>query len=219
MVYHIQMVKRVRRNYDNTTRARQAALTRARVLEAARRLFAERGLDRVTLEAVAAEAQVSPATIYAQFKSKAGLLGALMEASMFNDRYRALAEKADSARDPVDVMRVTASIARTIYDGEKEQLGLVRGAAAFSPELRDVERRFEQLRYDLQAARVRRVLEDGFARPGLGLDQARDIMWMVTGRDLYRMLVVERAWTSDAYEQWLFETLRRTLLSERTGPG
>jgi AcrR family transcriptional regulator len=208
------MVKRVKRHYDNTARHGQAALTQARILDTARALFAERGLDRVTIEMVAAAAEVSSATIYSRFKSKAGLLKALMEASIFNNRYQTLAGQADAVTDPVDVLRVTASIARAIYDGEKEQLGLVRGASAFSSELREVEQLFERLRYDLQAARAQRLWRGGAIRPGLTLRQTRDILWMFTGRDMYRMLVVERGWTSNAYEYWLFATLTRALLVE-----
>jgi hypothetical protein len=34
---------------------------------------------------------------------------------------------------------------------------------------------------------------------------------MFTGRDIYRMFVLERGWTSDAYEEWLANTLIQTL--------
>jgi hypothetical protein len=36
---------------------------------------------------------------------------------------------------------------------------------------------------------------------------------MYTGRDIYRMLVLERAWSSDEYEKWL----ARSLIHELTG--
>jgi AcrR family transcriptional regulator len=206
------MNKAPKRTYDGTSRRKRASLTRTRIMDAARRLFAARGLDRVTFDALAAEAGVSAATIYALFRSKAGLLRAMMEASLFNERYRALAERTRQVEDPVELLRMTASIARAIYDGEKAQLGLVRGASAFSTELRDVEQQFERARFDLQADRARRIARKGTARPGLGLERVRDILWMFTGRDVYRMLVVERGWTSDAYERWLSGTLVRALL-------
>jgi hypothetical protein len=52
--------------------------------------------------------------------------------------------------------------------------------------------------------------EKSFKR-GLSLSKARDILWAFTGRDLYRMLVIERGWTSDEYEKWLLELLKATL--------
>ncbi len=42
----------------------------------------------------------------------------------------------------------------------------------------------------------------------------RDIHWAFTGRDFYRMLVVERGWSSDEYEKWLADLLIQTLLSK-----
>jgi hypothetical protein len=36
-------------------------------------------------------------------------------------------------------------------------------------------------------------------------------MWMYTGRDIYRMFVLECGWSSDEYEDWLARTLIRAL--------
>jgi len=45
------------------------------------------------------------------------------------------------------------------------------------------------------------------------LQKARDILWSLTGRDMYRMLVIERAWSSDDYETWLEKVLIESLLA------
>lgn len=50
------------------------------VLEAAKRLFLDQGVAATTMEAVAAEAGVSKATLYAYFKSRDELFGAVVEA-------------------------------------------------------------------------------------------------------------------------------------------
>jgi AcrR family transcriptional regulator len=183
------------------------------VLSAARRLFAARGLDQVTIAALAAAAGVSQATVYALFRSKAGILRALMEEALFNDTYRPLAEQARQVRDPVEMLQMTASIAQAIYDGERAGLGVIRGASAFSAELRAVEQQFELLRFELQRPRAKRIARRGTVRPGLKLGQVRDVLWMLTSRDVYRMLVVERHWSPAAYQAWLSEALARTLLA------
>lgn len=51
--------------------------TRDRIVQAASRLFAERGLDGVTVEDVAESAGVSRATVFNQFDSKRGLVEAI----------------------------------------------------------------------------------------------------------------------------------------------
>ena len=56
-----------------------AARNRARVLEAARRLFAQRGVEAVTMEEVAREAGVAKGTVFNRFGNRAGLALALLD--------------------------------------------------------------------------------------------------------------------------------------------
>ncbi|MBR8638299.1 helix-turn-helix transcriptional regulator [Streptomyces tuirus] len=58
-----------------------AARNRARLLEAAARLVAERGADAVTMEAVAAAASVGKGTVFRRFGDRTGLLTALLDHS------------------------------------------------------------------------------------------------------------------------------------------
>jgi hypothetical protein len=48
--------------------------------------------------------------------------------------------------------------------------------------------------------------------PQLSYRAARDVFWMLTGSDAYRMLVRERGWSSQKYQEWLADTLVRSLL-------
>ncbi|MEU7423026.1 MULTISPECIES: helix-turn-helix domain-containing protein [unclassified Streptomyces] len=58
-----------------------AARNRARLLEAAARLIAEHGVAGVTMEAVAAAAQVGKGTVFRRFGDRTGLLMALLDHS------------------------------------------------------------------------------------------------------------------------------------------
>lgn len=60
-------------------RSARKAETRTRLLEAAARVYARRGLDGATLEEVAAEAGFTKGAVYGNFGSKENLLLALME--------------------------------------------------------------------------------------------------------------------------------------------
>jgi AcrR family transcriptional regulator len=61
-----------------TTRDRAKADRRASLLDAAARLFAERGFDRVSLEDLGAAAGVSGPAVYRHFPSKQAVLAALL---------------------------------------------------------------------------------------------------------------------------------------------
>jgi len=73
------------RRYDSARRKEQARQTRAAILEAAQRLFAERGYASSTIEAIAAEAGVAVDTVYASFGSKRGVLSKLMDVRVGGD--------------------------------------------------------------------------------------------------------------------------------------
>lgn len=110
--------------------------------------------------------------------------------------------------------RLTAAVARSIYEGEEKELALLRGAASFSPGLKKLEAELEDRRYELQAARIELRFEQKQQRPGLSFERARDVMWMFTSRDCYRMLVVEKQWSPDEYEKWLAELMVRELTKD-----
>jgi hypothetical protein len=45
--------------------------------------------------------------------------------------------------------------------------------------------------------------------------EARDLFWTLTARDIYRMLVIERKWSSDRYEKWLSEAIVSALVIQK----
>ncbi|MGH3491995.1 MAG: TetR/AcrR family transcriptional regulator, partial [Sciscionella sp.] len=69
----------VKRRYDSTRRREGALRTRARMLDAARQLFATRGYAATSVEAIAQGAGVSPQTFYTAFATKRGVLFALLD--------------------------------------------------------------------------------------------------------------------------------------------
>src|SRR5215207_10811502 len=100
------------RPYRLGARASTVAGGRARVVAAARELFAQRGFHRVSLDEVARRADVARATVYHQFGSKLGLLAAVVEDFERRAGLEALAELVDTA--PVD--RVLRAVVRAGCD-------------------------------------------------------------------------------------------------------
>jgi len=47
--------------------------------------------------------------------------------------------------------------------------------------------------------------------PGLKREVARDIMWALTSRDLYRLLLVQRGWSGAQYQRHVGDLLLAAL--------
>jgi AcrR family transcriptional regulator len=201
-----------KRKYVSRLRTQAAEATQERVLRAAKWLFTRHGIDRVTIAQIAERSQVAASTVYALFKSKEGVLRELMSRAIFGQRFQSATEQLKDVHDPVKLIELTAHVARAIYEGESTELGLLRGASAFSPALRKLEQEFERLRLEMQEKRVKLLFEQAKQKKGLQFDEARLLLWMYTSRDVYRMLVQEGGWTSDQYQRWLAATLVATLI-------
>ncbi len=211
------MVKIKRRPYRSLVRQRQAGDTRRRIVEATRELLQREGYAGMTIEAIARRAEVSAQSVYAIFKSKTGILVELLDQSAFGADYEKVVQQALSARDPEARLRFAARIARQIHGGQSATFDLLRGAGVVAPELAKLEQQREGVRYERQEKMINLLRDAGRLRPGLDDLTARDIFWMLTGRDVYRMLVRERGWSPQKYQDWLADTLVHSLLIPR-GP-
>ena len=200
------------RAYKSVTRKRQAAETRRRILHTAHRLLRREGFAGMTIEAVAQRAQVSVPTVYAIFKSKTGILAALLDQSMFGPAYEKVVKYAQSATDPETRLRRAATVARQIRSAQSVAFDLMRGAGVVAPKLAILEQQRERLRYEREESLITFLRESGGFRPELSYQTARDIVWMLTGGDVYRMLVRERGWSPQKYQRWLADTLVKLLL-------
>ena len=166
----------------------------------------------MTIEAIALKAKISAPSVYSIFKSKTGILTELLDQATFGADYESSVRQALEARDPESRLRIAASIARRIHDAQSATFDLLRGAGVVAPELAKLEQQRECLRYERQEQMIISLRDAGALRPALDYNTARDTFWMLTGRDVYRMLVCERGWSSQKYEDWLANTLVQSLL-------
>lgn len=201
----------MKRTYHSVNRDAQAARTRSLVLKAAKKLFINDGFDRVTIGNLAKAAGVSIPTVYAIFQSKRGVLQALVDQALPPEKFAALVKDAMEERCSPKHLCISAKIARHIYDAEKELMDIMRGASVVAPEFKELEQEREFRRYERQCDSIKLIKQD--LAKGITVQKARDILWTLTGRDMYRMLVIEREWSSDQYEKWLADILIKSLLS------
>jgi AcrR family transcriptional regulator len=205
--------KTKKRPYKSLVRQRQAGDTRRRIIEAARRLLQRDGYAGMTIEAIAQRAEVSAQSVYAIFKSKTGILIALLDQSTFGPDYEEVVRKALKASDPETRLRRAAGVARQIRGAQSAVFDLMRGAGVVAPQLAKLQQQRERLRYQRQEGTIGFLRHSGRLRKGLSHRTARDIFWMLTGGDVYRMLVRERGWSPQKYQDWLADTLVHSLLS------
>lgn len=209
------MSNKKKRTYRSTTRSLQASQTRKRILTAAKNLFKSIGFEGVTIDQIAQDADVSTPTIYSIFQSKLGVLRALMDEVLPKDTFDTLVEKSIETTSPIERLHYSAKIARKIYDAEKSQMEIFRGAHVLAPEFKELEKEREKRRHNRQEVTIQAMKKEKSLLQSLSTKKARDILWSLTGRDIYRMLVIEQGWTSEQYESWLAQLLVNALVDPR----
>jgi AcrR family transcriptional regulator len=211
---------RPRRRYDSTRRQAQAAQTRQDVLDAAQRLFVERGYAATTMAAIAAAAGVVVETIYRAYGSKAGLFKAVVRAAVAGGAARAerpveqrpAIQAVIAEPDPHRQLALYAATQPGIHARAGPLLRVLAGAAAADPQLARV---WEQLEAERLAGmgRFAQLLADrGALRPGLSVEEARDLLWTLASLAVHDLLVLQRRWPPERYRDWLAATLARALL-------
>jgi AcrR family transcriptional regulator len=211
-----------RRPYNSPRRREQAAATRKDILEAAERLFEQKGYAGTSMAAIAAEARVALKTVYLAFETKRGVLLALWHLRLRGDEepapvgerswYRAVLDEPD----PRQQLRLNARNARIVKERAGALLDVIRSAAPADAEIEALWNRIQTDFYDNQRSIVERLHEKHALKPGLDVARAADILWTLNHPSVYWLLVGERGWTPDHFEEWLGEAFCSELLGERS---
>ena len=201
-----------KRPYNSSGRKEKARQSRAKILATAKHLFENKGYENTNIGQLAQQSGVSTPTLYALFKSKLGILRAIMDECFPASEHNLLVEQGENEPCPKKRLSIAAKIARNIYDAEISQSTLLQAACVLSPEFKQLEREKEERRYHRLTSVIETMHAATILDSSLNMTKALDIFWAFTGRDLYRLLVIDRGWTSDSYEQWLAKTLANVLL-------
>jgi AcrR family transcriptional regulator len=210
------------RRYDSRRRQEQAEQTRRDITAAAGALFREHGYGTVSMPQIAAEAGVAVETIYRSFGSKAGLFKAVVEAAVAGGASRASVRPEErpairaviEEQDPRRQLELYAATQPGIHRRSGPLLRALVGAASGDAELRTLWDELEAGRLRGQGQLAGLLAERGVLRPGLSVDEARDVIWTLCSLAVHDALVLARGWTSERYATWLAAVLARELLSE-----
>jgi AcrR family transcriptional regulator len=193
-----------KRAYRSPRRERRAQATRQRITAVARRLFARRGYAATSIEAIAEDAGVAVATVYAAMRSKRAILLALLDTIEHEAGVAQLADDLEAARaDPLRQLEVVIDLDCRLFEENLDVLEILRAARAADPRLTPIWREGGRRRRRGQARLVRSWAEAKLLAPGLGQRQAADILWALTGPDVYRLFVFESRWRTARFRRWL----------------
>lgn len=208
-----------KRGYRSTIRQEQAEQTRVRILQAARKLFAERGYAGTSMQAVAAQADVGIQTIYAIFRNKPRLLVALFNAvsARPGEEHTAVPERAapravGRERDQRKQLRMFAEVVAENLSGGAAVSEIMVDAARTEPEIRRVLQKLSAARLEHMMLFVQQLRANGPLRDGLEDIAARDIVWALSGPEVFLLLTRERGWRKETYQEWLADALMHALL-------
>lgn len=209
------------RRYDASRRQAQAEQTRQDVVAAAHELFLEHGYRGTTVAAVARAGGVVPETVYRGFGGKAGLFTAVVEAAVAGGFARAQVPVDDrpaikaviAELDPRRQIELYADTQPGIHARQGPLQRVLAGAVAVDPELADVADRMEAGRLAGMGRFAALLAERGVLRPGLSVDDARDVLWTLNSHAVHDMLVARRGWSPQRYRDWLADALAHALLA------
>lgn len=201
-------------------RSRQAAATRRRIVDAAARLFLQRGYAATSINAIAAEAGVAVQTVYAAMRTKRDILEQVIQLSVRGEEDNvSLAESAhwremEVEADPREKLTKFVRLHREICEREAGLFVVLETAAALDAEIEPLLRDKERFRYEDQRRVARSLGRQGELRTGLSARKAADIIWALASERIYLALVQERGWTVEHYEAWLTDQLIAGLLPD-----
>jgi AcrR family transcriptional regulator len=187
-------------------------VTTGRVVDAAERLFLERGYLSTTMGDIAAEAGVAVQTLYLALGSKVQILGAVLDRAVAGDD------------EPVPLLERPWVVAlEHENDGPRAIRLLAREGARVVGRAAPIYRQMQEAAADTEVAellattRAKRretmsaivavlARKRGFARR-LGAARATDILYALVSEESYRLLCTDCGWNPTEWTKWVADSL------------
>ena len=207
-----------KRVYRSDLREGQARATRRQIVDAASRLFAERGYAAATIDAVAQEAGVSRKTVFTSVGGKVELMRLAYDWAVTGDDEpvsmgnRPEVAEVVAEQDPVRLLEKYADLLSRQMPRIAPLHTALRSAADVDAGAHEL---FEKMQ-DARLAGMRKpvaVLADrGALRDGLSQKRATDLVWLYVDPLQWELLVQRRGWSRTAYADWLTASMKLHLL-------
>jgi AcrR family transcriptional regulator len=185
------------------TRKQRAAATRLAIVRAASELFRSAGYHSTTMAAIAERAGVAVQTVYYVFATKPQLLSATIDLAVLGEDDPAEPQArewwlvATGASDPRTSVEAFVHGATEIQARVGELDLVLRAGAQSDPDLAKVWAGSERLRDDGFKAFAQSFADRNFLRPGLGVEEATDLLLTIVGPFTYLAFSRDRGWSDD----------------------
>ena len=207
-----------RRTYDSSRRREQARQTRLAVIEAARRLFLERGYAATTMSAIADDAGVSVETVYKSVGNKAAVAKTVFDVAIVGDDEelplveREFVQRNMAEPDPREKLRQYGEHISRVMPRVGPVLLVVAAAAATDTGAADVWEQTEAERLAGMTMFATHLQQGGHLRDGVSLEEARDVLWLHNSVEVWELLVNRRGWSNRRYGTFVGRQLIAALL-------
>ena len=200
-------------------RESRARETRQRIVEAAVRLFIERGYVPTTVQAIADEAAVAAATIYQAYGTKQAILAAALDVMIAGDDAplallkRGWVAEAGGEQDVHRQLRLIVEGAAQVAARTAPLKDVMRDAAATDQAARELLRQDHERRHSTQEALVNLLIERRPLRAGIDHARAVDTFFALVNSHTYDLLVTQRGWTMPQWQDWLIDLIEHELFN------
>lgn len=205
-----------RRAYDGTRRLERARRTHQGLLDAALDRFLEHGYAATTVESIARDAGVSAATVFKSYGGKPGLVRALCDRALEGAGPLPAEQRSDalkqSASDPRSLIEGWGRLTVEVAPRVAPILLLLRDAAATDSLAAALHDELDRNRLRRMTVNARHLVRAGYLRPGVGLAETRDVLWLYSSPELYDLLVRRRRWSVVRYGRFVADAMIAALL-------
>jgi AcrR family transcriptional regulator len=195
-----------------TRREQYALTTKQAIIDAARKLFFERGYFATTVDDIAAAADVAPATVYSSTGGKQGLISELVRLWQTDPLIESTMDGLQTATDPRGIIAQLSSATRQIRQQWADVIVILLTTAPHDSSVA------EQLTPASESYRraideiAQHLADVGGLREGLNVADAADILWFYFGYGALITLHDQNGWSYDRAETWLGNQACRELL-------